>query len=115
MTNIVWKISPVPLLAGTTLPARRAGFLWVISLLSTLRSPFVTSAPRLRSANTAATPPVDTAGGEGAGPPEGGGGGGGGGGDGPVTGWERDNLYSETEMPCSEWVRWSATQWQIPT
>ena len=57
------------------LPARSEGFLWVISLLSTLRNPFVTSSPRFRSANTAATPAVlDAAGG--------GGGGGGGGGSG---------------------------------
>jgi hypothetical protein len=54
--------SPAPALAGTTLPARRAGFLCVISLLSTLRSPFVTSAPRFKSANTAATPPAGAAG-----------------------------------------------------
>lgn len=54
--------SPAPPLAGTTPPARRAGFLCVISLLSTLRSPFVTSAPRFKSANTAATPPAGAAG-----------------------------------------------------
>ena len=62
------------------LPARSEGFLWVISLLSTLRNPFVTSSPRFRSANTAATPVVldaaDVAGAAGGG---GGGGGAGGG------------------------------------
>lgn len=59
------------------LPARSEGFLWVISLLSTLRNPFVTSSPRFRSANTAATLVVlDAADVAGA---AGGGGGGGGG------------------------------------
>lgn len=43
-------------LPGTVEAARKAGFLCVISLFSTFRSPFVTSAPRLSSANTAATP-----------------------------------------------------------
>lgn len=95
--HIIRENPPAPLLAGTTLPARKIGFLWVISLLSTLRNPFVTSSPRFRSANTAATPPVDT-GAEGADPPGGGGGGGGA----PVTGCERDALYSETGMPCGE-------------
>ncbi len=68
---------------GTALPARKAGFLWVISLLSTLRRPFVTSSPRLISANTAAAPPVavEPEGGDGA---NAGGGGGGGGGGGPL-------------------------------
>lgn len=62
------------------LAARSAGFLWVISLLSTLRRPLVTSSPRLRSANTAATPPAAGAAaavtGGGGGPGGGGGGGG---------------------------------------
>lgn len=56
------------------LPALSAGFLCVISLLSTFLKPFVTSSPRLSSAKTAATPPP------GAGAAEAGGGGGGGGG-----------------------------------
>ena len=43
-------------LPGTVEEARKAGFLCVISLFSTLRSPFVISAPRLSSANTAVTP-----------------------------------------------------------
>jgi hypothetical protein len=73
--------------AGTTLLALKAGFLCVISLLSTLRSPFVTSSPRFSSAKTAAAPPA----GEGATEftagvvtMDGGGGGGGGGGGAPA-------------------------------
>ena len=64
-------------LLGTVEEAHRAGFLCVISLFSTLRRPFVTSAPRLSSANTAATPPpepgVDAGGWPGAGGGRGGG------------------------------------------
>lgn len=70
--------------AGTTLLALKAGFLWVISLLSTFLRPRVTSEPLLRSANSAAWPPAGAAGAEpaggGGGGPGGGGGGGGGGG-----------------------------------
>ena len=65
--------------AGTTLPALNAGFLCVISLLSTFRRPLVTSSPRLSSAKTAAAPP-----GVGPGSVAEGGGGGGGGGGGPL-------------------------------
>lgn len=68
-------------LVGTTLLARKLGFLCVISLLSTLRNPFVISAPWLISAKTAAAPP---AGAEAAGGAAEGGGGGGGGGGGPA-------------------------------
>lgn len=69
---------PPPLFAaGTTLDARRLGFLCVISDLSTLRSPFVTSSPRFRSAKTAAAPPAEAA----CAAAAGGGGGGGGGAD----------------------------------
>jgi hypothetical protein len=88
---------------GTVEDARNAGFLCVISLLSTLRRLFVTSEPRLSSANTAATPPagaaagaVERAGGGGGGP--GGGGGGGGGGAPPAEGGAAA-LYSEMDMP----------------
>ena len=69
--------------AGTTLLALSAGFLCVISLLSTLRSPFVTSSPRFSSANTAAAAPAG-AGELAAGAAAGGGGGGGGGGGAPL-------------------------------
>lgn len=89
-------------LAGTTLEALNAGFLCVISLLSTLRRPFVTSSPLLSSANTAFIPPP-----AGAGAPAGGGGGatggGGGGGGGGAPGGARlpaDELrYSVTDAP----------------
>ena len=54
-------------LLGTVEEARKAGFLCVISLFSTLRSPFVTSVPRLSSANTAATPSPEAEAGTGAG------------------------------------------------
>ena len=85
--------------AGTVLPARNAGFLCVISLLSTLRRPLVTSAPRFRSAKTAATPPADGAGaGTAAGGGGGPGGGGGGGGGAPVVG-ALAVLYSSVETP----------------
>jgi hypothetical protein len=93
-----------PAVLGTVEDARNAGFLCVISLLSTLRRLFVTSEPRLSSANTAATPPagaaagaVDRAGG-GGGP---GGGGGGGGGGAPPAAAEGGAaaLYSEMDMP----------------
>lgn len=94
--------------AGTTLLALNAGFLWVISLLSTFLSPFVTSAPLLRSANSAAWPPAgaagaDPAGGGGGGP---GGGGGGGGGGGPPAGAAAGaddadfDWYSAKANPC---------------
>lgn len=66
----------VALPAGTTLDARSSGFLCVISDLSTLRRPFVTSSPRLSSAKTAPMPPEGAAAGA---APDGGGGGGGGG------------------------------------
>jgi len=71
-------------LAGTTLLALSAGFLCVISLLSTLRSPLVTSSPRLSCAKTAAAPPAGAAGLAAAGLASGTGGGGGGGGGGEV-------------------------------
>lgn len=77
----------LPELAGTTLDARRSGFLCVISDLSTFLRPFVTSSPRLSSAKTAPIPPVDCTG-AGAGTGAGGGGGGGGGGGPAVEGWE---------------------------
>ena len=69
--------------AGTTLLALNAGFLCVISLLSTLRNPFVTSSPLFSSAKTADGPTT----GDGAAEVDtvfivGGGGGGGGGGSG---------------------------------
>lgn len=91
-----------PDVLGTVEDARNAGFLCVISLLSTLRRPFVTSEPRLSSANTAATPPaVAAAGAEGGGGGPGGGGGGGGGGA-PLAAAEGGAaaLYSEMDMPC---------------
>jgi hypothetical protein len=81
---------------GTVGDARKAGFLCVISLLSTLRRFFVTSEPRLSSANTAATPPAAA----GAGVRVGGGGGGGGGGGAPPA--RADGavaLYSKIGMP----------------
>jgi hypothetical protein len=87
--------------AGTVLPARREGFLCVISLLSTFLRPLVTSEPRLISANTAATPPpaagAAAGGGGGAGGP--GGGGGGGGGTAPVSALETDDLKSLNAIP----------------
>lgn len=84
---------------GTALGARNSGFLWVISDLSTLRSPFVTSSPRFNSANTAATPPPDA----GAGAAAGGGGGGGGGGTLPVGAddaeyWPRGTPYAQLDQ-----------------
>lgn len=96
-----------PAVLGTVEDARNAGFLCVISLLSTLRRPFVTSEPRLSSANTAATPPagaaeaaVDGAGGGGGGGGPGGGGGGGGGGAPPAAAeGGAAALYSEMDMP----------------
>lgn len=93
-----------PTVLGTAEDARKAGFLCVISLLSTLRRLFVTSEPRLSSANTAATPPPaaagagDTASG-GGGP--GGGGGGGGGGARLAAAGSAAALYSEIGMPYS--------------
>ena len=86
-------------LLGTVEEARKAGFLCVISLFSTLRSPFVMSAPRLSSANTAATPLPDPEAGAGGGPGAGGGGGGGAGGAPPVT---DAALYSLRDMPLEE-------------
>jgi len=85
-------------LLGTVEEARRAGFLCVISLFSTLRRPFVTSVPRLSSANTAATPPPEPGAGVGGGP--GAGGGGGGGGAPPVVSVAA--LYSLKGMPLRE-------------
>jgi hypothetical protein len=84
-------------LLGTVEEARKAGFLCVISLFSTLRSPFVTSAPRLSSANTAETPPPA------AGSCSGAGGGGGGGGGGVVPSVADAPLYSLRSMPL--WSR----------
>ena len=84
-------------LLGTVEEARKAGFLCVISLFSTFRSPFVTSAPRLSSANTAATPPSEPGAGAGGGPGAGGGGGGGGSGGAPPV--ANAALYSLRGMP----------------
>jgi hypothetical protein len=67
---------------GVGTEARRDGFLCVISLLSTLRSPLVTSSPLLSSAKTAAG--LGAAGEADAGAGTAGGGGGGGGGGGPA-------------------------------
>lgn len=106
-----------PTVLGTVEDARNAGFLCVISLLSTLRRLFVTSEPRLSSAKTAATPPagaaagaVDRAGG-GGGP---GGGGGGGGGGAPPTAAEGGAaaLYSEMDMPYNTVVYQSMHGWE---
>jgi hypothetical protein len=91
----------VPTVLGTAEDARKAGFLCVISLLSTLRRFFVTSEPRLSSAKTAATPPAgagERVGGGGGGGP-GGGGGGGGGGAPPAAAGGAAALYSEMDMP----------------
>lgn len=81
---------------GTTAPALKAGFLCVISLLSTFRSPFVTSSPRFRAANTAAAPPlllaVDAAGVGGAG----------GGGGAVAAAAAAPDLYASTVIPYSE-------------
>ena len=87
---------------GTVEEARRLGFLCVISLFSTLRSPFVTSAPRFSSANTAATPPPEPGAGAEVGPGTGGGGGGGGGAP-PVAGTA---LYSLNGIPLKEVGGW---------
>ena len=88
------------------LPARNAGFLCVISLLSTLRRPFVTSSPRLSSAKTAAAPAAGAAEvAAGAGGATGGGGGGGGGGGAPLAagaGAAGEAEYLSIVMP---WVR----------
>ena len=84
-------------LAGTTLLALSAGFLCVISLLSTLRSPLVTSSPRLSCAKTAAAPPAGAAGlalGGAAG------GGGGRGGGGPEEAPVIEALYCSIVSPC---------------
>lgn len=91
--------------AGTTLLALNAGFLWVISLLSTLRKPFVTASPRLSSANSAAAPTAGAAAAAG-GAAAGGGGGGGGGGGAPLAGaafacaW-----YWSTGSPCGIYLK----------
>jgi hypothetical protein len=88
--GLVGRFTPAAAVGGATgteLPARSAGFLCVISLLSTLRRPFVTSAPRLRSANTApmpSPPDADEGAAAGGGGGAGAGGGGGGGGGAPV-------------------------------
>ena len=85
---------------GTVEDARNAGFLCVISLLSTLRRLFVTSEPRLSSANIAATPPAGAAaGGGGGGGPGGGGGGGGYGAPPEATEGGAAALYSEMDIP----------------
>ena len=88
-------------LLGTVEEARKAGFLCVISLFSTLRRPFVTSVPRLRSAKTAATPLPESGAGAGGGPGAGGGGGGGGGGGAPPVA-SVAVLYSLSGMPLGE-------------
>ena len=66
-------------------PARRDGFLWVISVLSTFRRPCVTADPLFNSEKTASSPPAGADGtgsaltsNTGGGPGGGGGGGGGG-------------------------------------
>lgn len=99
---------------GTVEDARNAGFLCVISLLSTLRRPFVTSEPRLSSANTAAAPAAGAAAGAvdrtGGGGPGGGGGGGGGGAPpapAPAEGGAAA-LYSEMDIPYSKYSILSA-------
>ena len=91
------------MLLGTVEEARKAGFLCVISLFSTLRSPFVTSAPRLSSANTAATPPSELGAGAGGVP----GAGGGGGGAPPVA---NAALYSPRGIPLEEFNDWCLRQ-----
>lgn len=98
----------VPTVLGTVEDARKAGFLCVISLLSTLRRFFVTSEPRLSSAKTAATPPLLPAAAAGAvgrvgggGGPGGGGGGGGGGAPPTAVAAGAAALYSEMDMPCN--------------
>jgi hypothetical protein len=92
-----------PAVLGTVEDERKVGFLCVISLLSTLRKFFVTSEPRLSSANTAATPLPAAAGAGvrvGGGGGTGGGGGGGGGGAPPAVADAAVALYSEIDMPC---------------
>ena len=84
-------------LPGTTLLVLNAGFLCVISLLSTLRSPLVTSSPRLSCAKTAAAPPAGAAG-LALGTGGGGGGGGGGAEETPVF----DALYCSIVSPCKK-------------
>lgn len=75
---------------GTVAPARRPGFLCVISEALTFLSPFVTSDPLFNSLNTAPSPPPAAAGAFGASSNRMGGGGGPGGGGGggapPVAG-----------------------------
>ena len=78
-------------LSGTTALALKLGFLWVISLLSTLRKLFVTASPLFSSAKTAAAPPPEVLG-VGAATA----GGGGGGGEFPAAG---PGLYWATGIP----------------
>jgi hypothetical protein len=85
-------------LAGTTLLALNAGFLCVISLLSTLRSPLVTSSPRLSCAKTAAAPPAGAAG-----LALGTGGGGGGGARGAEEAPVIEALYCSMVTPCKSY------------
>lgn len=75
----VGDVAPVleSLRSGTSEPARRLGFLCVISDLSTFRRPEVIADPLFNCSKTDDISPVDTAFG-GAAPPAGGGGGGGG-------------------------------------
>lgn len=82
---------------GTGLAPLKVGFLWVISLLSTLRRPLVTSSPRFSCSNTAAAPPVPASTGS-AGAGGGGGGGGGGGADASVAALDR---YTSRVIPYS--------------
>ena len=79
LVGFIGRLGTAGVDAGTTLLARRAGFLCVISDLSTFRSPFVTASPRFNSAKTADAPPAAGAGGAATG-----GGGGGGGADAPA-------------------------------
>lgn len=55
--GLAGRLGELALVAGTVLDARSSGFLCVISDLSTLRKPFVTSTPLFRSAKTAPNPP----------------------------------------------------------
>lgn len=83
-------LEPLSLRVGTVAPARRVGFLCVIWSAETFLSPLVTSAPLLRSLNTAPSPLALAAGAGGASSNfigGGGGPGGGGGGGAPVPAW----------------------------
>ena len=97
-------------LAGTTLLALSPGFLCVISLLSTLRSPLVTSSPRLSCAKTAAAPPAGAAGL--ALCTEGGGGGGGGGGGAAEEAPVFKALYCSIVTPCKK-VTSKEKEWDV--